>query len=111
MSNRLSAENITELAAEIRRALEAVHGERLKGIVLHGSLVRGATSADSDIDVLVLLQGPIHLWSDTRTNLMALNAVSAKYCRTISPKPVDSSVYEAGEFPLYATAHVEGVRV
>jgi len=93
---------------EIRAALDTTYGERLKGVVLYGSEARGTASLDSDIDVLVLLDGPIRLWRDTQAAVRALYPLSLRYERPISAKPVDVRQYEAAKYPLYVNAKAEG---
>ncbi|MBI4952859.1 MAG: nucleotidyltransferase domain-containing protein [Myxococcales bacterium] len=43
--------------AELRRLLAARFGDRLAGLTLFGSRARGEGHADSDLDVLVLVDG------------------------------------------------------
>ena len=98
-----------ELLAEIKAALAQAYGPRLQRVVLYGSEARGEGRPDSDIDVLVLLSGPIHLWEDVRAALLALYPLSLRWGRPISPKPVDVREYDAGTCPLFRQAEVEGV--
>lgn len=99
-----------ELLEEIRSRLSAAHGRRLRGLVLYGSEARGDARPDSDIDVLVLLKGPVAYLRDLRTNIAALYSLVLEMERPIHAKPVDVDHYEAGEFPLYQSAKAEGVR-
>jgi len=50
-----------DLLRQVKERLCAVFGARLKGVVLYGSYARGDSTEDSDIDFLVLLEGPINL--------------------------------------------------
>lgn len=61
-----------ELLRRVKSVLQDVHGDRLRGVVLYGSYARGAGGAESDIDLLVLLDGPIHYGPDLETNIEAL---------------------------------------
>ena len=98
------------LLAQITSRLREAFGTRLQGTVLYGSEARDEAEADSDIDVLILLTGPVHLWRDIQVALRALYPLSLEWDRPISPKPVDAAQYEAGGCPLYRRAQAEGVR-
>jgi len=99
----------TELLAEIKNRLEKAHGSRLAGVVLYGSEARGQAAKDSDVDVLVLLEGPIDYRRDLEANLDALYPLSLEIGRRISAKPVSAAEYETVDCPLYRIAHREGI--
>ena len=85
------------------------HGRRLRAVVLYGSEVRGNARPDSDLDVLVVLDGPIDYGRDLRTNINALYDLVLALERPISAMPVDASAYEAARIPCYRNAKAEGV--
>jgi predicted nucleotidyltransferase len=93
----------------IRQRLLKAHGQRLRGVVLYGSEVRGEARPDSDIDVLVLLEGPIDYGRDVRTNIDALYDLFLALERPISAKPVDMAAYQTAAYPLYRNAKAEGI--
>ncbi len=96
---------------EIQSRLKSAFGSRLEGIVLYGSEARGEARPDSDIDILVLLQGPIRLWQDIETCVRAIYPLSLSIGRPISCKPVDVKQFQAGVCPLYEDAMREGIRL
>jgi predicted nucleotidyltransferase len=100
-----------EVLGRIRAALREAHGDRLSGVVLFGSEARGDAGDDSDIDVLVLLDGPIRYADDLLANLVALDALSEELHRRISPKPIDAEGFLRGDSPLVRTARDEGLRL
>ena len=100
-----------ELLKGIKARLSAAHGERLRGVVLYGSQARGDAQPDSDVDVLVLLDPPVHYGSDLETNLDALYPLVLQIGRRISAKPVPAPEYESVECPLYQNAHREGIAI
>ena len=98
-----------ELLEEIKDCLSATYHDRLCGIVLYGSEARGNATPDSDIDVLVLLDGPVNYGRDLETNLEVLYPLSLRLGRRISAKPVVASEYENVDCPLYQNVHREGI--
>ena len=98
-----------ELLEEIKNCLLETYHDRLCGVVLYGSEVRGDATPDSDIDVLVLLDGPVNYGRDLETNLEVLYPLSLQLGRRISAKPVVASEYENVNCPLYQNVHREGI--
>jgi uncharacterized protein len=99
----------SELLGDIKHRLQAAHGDRLRGVVLYGSVARGEQTALSDVDVLVLLQSPVHLGEDLQRNLDALYPLAMRLGRRISAKPVSADEYEHADCPLYRNVHHEGL--
>jgi hypothetical protein len=50
---------LQQMLFEFRKGLERIYGPRLAGLVLFGSQARGDALPDSDIDVMVVLHGPV----------------------------------------------------
>ncbi len=100
-----------QLLHRIKSCLQDTYGDRLQGVVLYGSEARGEAEPDSDIDLLVLLKGPIELWNDIQTSVYALYDLQLEVIRPIHAMPVDVEVFQAGEYALYRNAKREGVFV
>jgi len=98
-----------KLLSQARERLRASYGDRLRGLVLYGSHARGNPSPESDIDLLVLLRGPVHLWEDIRRVTDALYPLQMEVDAPLAALPVDAEAYEAGALSLYRNAKREGV--
>ncbi len=55
---------LTEVIAAFRARLEPIYGSRLRKLVLYGSRARGEAKFDSDIDIMIVLTGPIGRWKE-----------------------------------------------
>jgi predicted nucleotidyltransferase len=99
----------SDLWAEMKKRLQAVYGQRLKGVVVFGSEAVGESKPDSDIDVMVLLDGPISLWEEIDRCVNATYPLALEIGRPIHPEPVDAEEYEKGDFALHRNAKAEGV--
>jgi predicted nucleotidyltransferase len=97
------------LLKTIRSALEGMYGRRLRGVLLYGSEARGEACADSDIDVLVLLDRVSDYGEEVQRCLDVLYPLSLKLERSISPTPVAAEEYETLDCPLYRRVHREGI--
>jgi len=98
-----------DLLKRIKDDLAEVYGSRLKGVVLYGSEARGEAKPDSDIDVLVILDGDVNLWEEIRKIVHAVYPLQLEVMRPIHALPVDAADYEAGEYALYRDAKREGI--
>lgn len=79
--------------------------------MLYGSEARGEAAPDRDIDILILLTGPVALGRELRTIIAALYPLQLAIERPLHAIPVDMHVYEAGAFALYRNAQREGLWV
>ena len=101
--------NKEKILIEIKSRLAEVYGSRLVEVILYGSVARGEEHEDSDIDVLVLLKGPVKLCDDLMTNIETLYPLTLKWGHSISPKPVDAEEYRTYDCPLFRSVREEGI--
>ena len=102
----------SELLKRVKSILQETYGERLRGVILYGSEARGTAEPDSDIDLLVLLDGPVDYWPEVHKLIHVLYPlVLENDGRPIHAKPADIDEYEQQVWPLYRSVKEEGVMV
>ena len=99
-----------EFLRSVKSRLSAIYGQRLKGVVLFGSVARGDSGQDSDIDLLVLLDGNVQLAEDVHRINLALYPLQLDHVEPIHAHPVDSRDFDAAEYSFLRNAKREGLR-
>jgi predicted nucleotidyltransferase len=95
---------------QVRPRLAKVYGDRLRGVVLFGSEARGNAETDSDIDILVLLEGPVDVGEEITTLVNALYPLQLKLPdRPIHALPADANDFERERFFFYRSVKEEAV--
>lgn len=52
---------LAQTLAQLDHGLRELYGERFRGLLLYGSYARGEATDGSDVDLLLLLDGPVDL--------------------------------------------------
>ena len=94
---------------QCRALLQALYGTRLHGVVLYGSCARGTEETESDIDLMVLLEGPVDGAQEIRRIWEVPYPLQLESERRLSVVPADVALYNRGEYVLYRQAQAEGV--
>jgi predicted nucleotidyltransferase len=98
-----------EILGDIKAALEKAFGGRLKGVVLFGSTARGDDTPDSDIDLMLVLDGKPSLWDDLRIAGESSYPFRIRLGRPLSFIPVSAAWYAQEDAPLLKKVRAEGV--
>lgn len=108
----MGSASVTETLRRARTPLEAAFGGRLKGVVLYGSAARADAREDSDIDLMVLLTGPVDWGRDLSRIVQAIYPLQLELPgRPMHAIPVDSDMFRRGEHALYRNAQRDGIRL
>ena len=99
------------ILVKCKKTLAQAYGERLKGVILYGSMARKNSTPASDMDLLVLLAPPVDYFAELRNLVDALYPVQLESKRLISAKPVSVKDFETGKTSLYRNAKKEGIAV
>ena len=103
------APHIESLLRDLRTRLEVLYGDRLHAVVLYGSYARGEESSESDVDVMVVLEGEVDPWREIRRMSDAAYEVSSAHEELVSVYPVSHAEFETSRENVISVARDEGV--
>ena len=99
------------ILAELRSRLEVLYGDRLVKLILYGSQARGDAEPDSNIDVLVVLKGPVQVGTEIERGSTVTAAVSLEHDVVISSVYVAEDRYNRDRSPLFLNVEADGVPI
>jgi uncharacterized protein len=106
----LEKSSVVSIVEICRTCLSEHYHDRLKSVVLYGSAARQEMTAESDIDLLVVLAQPLDYFAELRTIVNLLYPIQLEASHWISAKPAEAEEFEAGAIQLYRNILKEGVR-
>ena len=102
---------LKQVLQEFRQRLIEIYGGRLVRMVLFGSQARGDASPESDVDVLVVLQGTVWPGEEIVRTGPATAALSLEHGIVLSCTFTSEESFSAVRTPLLAIIRREGVTV
>lgn len=109
---QIKDESIKKMLTELSKSLQQIYGDKLKAVVLYGSVARGTQTVDSDIDIMILINADN---DELRRYDDKLNDVSTdfslKYFKVLSVVDISYREYEDWRSisPFYKNVSEEGV--
>ncbi len=100
-----------EILTKLRAGFEALYGPRFVSMLLYGSQARGEATPESDIDVLVVLQGPVDPGTEIARTVPGTASLSLQYNVVISCAFVSEERFRSERSPFLLNVHREGVPV
>lgn len=110
--DKIKDENIKKMLIELAKSLQHVYGDKLKTVILYGSVARGTQTDDSDIDIMILIDGNNDELRKYDEKLSDVSTdFSLKYLKVLSVIDISYQEYEDWKnlFPFYKNVSEEGV--
>jgi predicted nucleotidyltransferase len=98
-----------EWLAGLRSQFEQLYGQRLVKMLLYGSQARGDADIGSDIDILVVLRGPVRPGEEIARTGPVTAALSLTHDVVISCVFMSDDRFRNEQSPLLLNARREGV--
>ena len=96
---------------ELQDYLAKIYGERLRGVYLYGSYARGDFRPDSDIDVLIVLEGMTNPSQEIDRIGDGVADICLNHNVLIGTFPVPEEWLQERKSPLFENVRREGIRL
>lgn len=109
---QINDEELTTALREMSRRVHAVYGDRLRSVILYGSVARGTQTENSDIDIMLLIDGTEQELREYDDQLCEVSTdLSLKYLRVFSIIDVKYREYMEWKTtaPFYRNVDREGI--
>ena len=105
----MSHDEVLRIVREFRQQLAALYGDRLRGVYLYGSYARGEAEEGSDIDVAVVLAGPVHRREESRRTSRLISDLSLRENCELMPFFLSQEEYHEAPYAIFRSIVREGV--
>ena len=103
--------DLRKILLELEEKLQCVYGNKLKAVILYGSVARGTAMEESDIDIMVLIDGTAQELRTFEDQLSDVSAdISIKYFKVFSIMDISYQEYMRwmNTLPFYRNVSKEG---
>ena len=108
-NERIMIPRIKSILSEIRSRFDTFYSQRLINILLYGSHSRGEAEPGSDIDILVVLRGPVDAGREISATGEMVAEMSLRFGEVISCVFVDEEQFLHRNGPLLRNVRREGI--
>jgi predicted nucleotidyltransferase len=105
----MQREDLKPLLVELRAGLEGLYPGRLRGVYLFGSYARAEEDAESDLDVLVVLDRVPRYAEEIERTSQLVSALSLRHSVCISRMFVDQATWSRRGDPFLENVRSEAV--
>ena len=101
---------IRDVVAELRQGLQSLYGKRFRDLLLYGSYARGEADEGSDVDLLLLLEGPVETVKEIVRVQPVKWPLSLAADLVLSVMPVSVEAYQKAETSFIRNVRKDAVK-
>jgi predicted nucleotidyltransferase len=105
------SEQIKQIIDEFVQRARSLYGDRLKCVVVYGSCARDEATAESDIDLAVVLDGAVVPGKEIDRMIDIITDINLEHGVLLSVYPVSEEDYHNRNSPLLINIRREGIPV
>ena len=102
---------VAAILQHLKSRLQALYGDRFTGVMLYGSHAREEASSESDIDVLIVLKGPVVRSQEMERTSHLVAGLCLEHDVVISRRFASEDGYWTSPSPLMRNVRREGVPI
>lgn len=103
--------HIREVILKLESGLKDLYGSRFRGLLLYGSYAWGEAREWSDVDLLLLLKGPVNPAREILASEAVTWPLSLDSGLVLAVMPADYDAYQRGEGIFFSTIREDAVAV
>lgn len=100
---------LQEALTEAKERLRSIYGDRLVRVILYGSRARGDARPDSDVDVLVVLRGPIDAYQEIKRLVRLETDLYDQFDLHVAFQPYDEVTFQDRRRLFIQNVQADGV--
>jgi len=102
---------VEHIVRGFREKTENLYGNQLKKIILYGSYAKDRATEDSDIDLVVVLDGDVAPGEEIDRMIDIITELNLNYGILLSVYPVSEKKFNTVDSPLLLNVRKEGIPV
>ena len=104
-------DHIRKVVLQLEAGLKDLYGDRYRGLLLFGSYARGNAWEGSDVDLLLLLKGPVNVGREIVVTEPIVCSLSLESGLLLAVMPADFQTYQRGETIFLRSVRKEAIPV
>jgi hypothetical protein len=104
-------DHLQKVVLQLEAGLKHLYGDRYRGLLLYGSYARGTAWEGSDVDLLLLLKGPVNVGREIVATEPIVCSLSLDSGLLLAVMPADFETYQRGGTIFLRSVRKEAIPV